>query len=174
MTPGANVDIEPIRPNDRDTLLAWLREPHLRPHYVREGETPKNLLAQHADILAGRGGTHGLVARMNGTPFGYVQWYLNRTYPDYGSALLGRERGVSLDYYIGNPGHLGRGLGPIVLRAALSHICPRIESADRIFFIGHAPSNAAAMRCTGAAGFRCEGSFVENGEPRVLFVRDER
>ena len=79
-----------------------------------------------------------VLASIGDQPFGYMQWYLNRSYPEYGIELLHREFGVSIDYFIGDPSFLGRGLGSVMLVALLSEIEPNLAPEDRVFRIAHA------------------------------------
>ena len=72
-----------------------------------------------------------------------MQWYLNRSYPEYGIELLHREFEVSIDYFIGNPRFLGRGLGSMMLVALLNEIEPNLAPEDRVFCIAHVDARRA-------------------------------
>jgi hypothetical protein len=116
---------------------------------------------------------HSMIAETLNVPFGYAQWYLNRDFPDYGAAMIGKTLGVSIDYFIGNADYLGRGLGTNMLVALVSRVAPGLQDADRIFHIGHDNTNKKAIRCTTRAGFSACESFIENAVPSRLYVREE-
>lgn len=150
----------------------WRNAAHLFPHYSRVATTRAEIHDDYLPSIRGEKPTHGVIASAGGTVFGYMQWYLNCSYPDYGLGALGREAGVSIDYFIGEPGFVGRGLGQAMLRALCVDLGARLAGADRVVFIGHAPENARAIRCTLAAGFFPDGGFVEDEDPVRRFRRD--
>ncbi len=103
-----------------------------------------------------------------------MQWYLNRSFPDYGAATIDVGQGVSIDYYIGEPAYLGRGLGSKMLSVLVEQAKPVLDQPDRLFCIGHANENLRTIRCSKRAGFVELKSFEEKGIASTLFTRDER
>ena len=126
------ISVRPLTAADFDLLLIWLNEPHLYPFYQREPVTAEQVEEKYGPRLSGDHPTNCMFAEVDGTPFGYVQWYLNRAYPDYGVATLGEPDGVSFDYYIGSREHLGRLLGSGMLVAAVHHVKPQVAVFDRL------------------------------------------
>ena len=161
-----------LQPGDMKVMHAWLNEPHLRPFY-RQGPDPlESVKKKYLPRLDAASRTACVVASIGDQPFGYMQWYMNRSYPEYGIELLHREFGVSIDYFIGNPRFLGRGLGSMMLVALLNEIEPNLAPEDRVFCIAHVDANVRAIRCTTRAGFVLDSTFIEDGKPITLFVRD--
>ena len=161
-----------LQPGDMKLMHTWLNEPHLRPFY-RQGPDPlESVEAKYLPRLDVASRTACVVASIEDQPFGYMQWYLNRSYPEYGIELLEREFGVSIDYFIGDPRYLNRGLGSMMLVALVNEIEPGLAPEDRVFCIAHADENVRAIRCTTRAGFVRASSLIENGAPITLFVRD--
>ena len=95
--------------------------------------------------------TKCVIATENEHPFGYLQWYLNRSFPDYGAAVIGRMKGVSIDYFIGDDRFIGRRLGAKMLSALVTQTLPKLEPQDRVFHIAHDNENLRAIRCTKSA-----------------------
>jgi RimJ/RimL family protein N-acetyltransferase len=171
---GAKVAVRRLHAADLPRLHRWMNEPHLFPYYMRAATSLHDVTNKFTPRLAADHPTKCLIASADGTPFGYAQWYLNRSYPDYGIATLGRPDGVSIDYFIGDPTFLGRGLGARMLVALVDGAAPGLDAPDRIFHIGHDIQNAAAMACTSRARFTDAGRFIDGGKACRLFIRDER
>ena len=159
---------------DFELLLVWLNEPHLRPFYRREPETAARIEEKYRPRLNKDQPCHCLIAELNDEPFGYTQWYLNASFPDYGMATIGEPAGVSFDYYIGATAHLGSGLGSEMLNAVVGFVAHLIEDSEQIFFVGHRTENRRAIRCSRRAGFIHRKDYVEEGLEHVLYARDER
>ncbi len=164
------VTLRLIENDDLETLHRWMNEEHLFPYYMQE---PISIEAVHSKFrprVGGRHKTKSLFACANDTPFGYLQWYLNASYPDYGAAVLGKNHGFSIDYFIGETAYLGKALGSVMLRALAETIIPIQEPEDRIAFVAHDNLNKAAIRCTKRAGFVENKFFVENEKKSTLFA----
>lgn len=168
-----SVQIRPLTISDMPLLHGWLNQPHLQPFYEREPSTLEQVTERYAGRVANDHPPNCLIAELEGAPFGYLQWYLNRSFSDYGSDTIGMTAGVSFDYYIGNPAVLGQQLGSVMLNAAVEHVKPLISANDRLFCVGHRPENTSAIRCSQRAGFHYLKDFIEDGLPHQLYVRDE-
>lgn len=160
---------------DLPMLTRWKSAPHLRPFYVKPDETitAESVHRQYEPRLRGQEPTHSVIAASGGRPFGYLQWYLNRSCPDYGIAIIGRPEGVSIDYFIGEAWALGKGWGAAMLRALVGHVAPQLAPDDRVFHVGHDVENSRAIACSKRAGFRETRRFVEAGRNCVLFIRED-
>ena len=168
-----SLSLRPLEPADFELLHRWLNELHLRPFYIAEAISFEDVASKYASRVGDQHAAKGVIAAEDDQPFGYMQWYLNRSYPEYGAAIIGRTAGVTIDYLIGERRFLGRSLGSKMLKALVQLILPELDDADRVFHIGHDNENLRAIRCTQRAGFVADGEFVENGRPSTLFVRNE-
>jgi len=116
--------------------------------------------------------THCLIAETKGGPFGYLQWYLNRSYPSHGVDLIAEPKGVSLDYFIGDPACLGRQLGSAMLSAALGPVAGTLAPDDRLFFVLHHAQNHSAIRCSELAGFSFRKRVWDHEEEHHLLMNN--
>lgn len=165
----ASILLRPLKPDDLTLLHRWLSEPHLRPFYMRRDESLEQVEQKIRTRCALGHATHVLIALADGEPYGHCQWYLNRSYPDW-AATLGRPDGVSIDYFIGEPSRLGKGLAAPMLRSLIDHASPVLAPRDRRFYIAHDDSNTIAKRATLAAGFKATAAFANTGLPSTLFM----
>lgn len=155
-------------------LHKWLNQPHLYPFYSQGPSTLEQVTKRYAYRVSQEDPTRCLIAELRGVPFGYLQHYLNSSFPEYASDIIQEEIGVSFDYYIGEPSFLGEQLGAAMLKAAVECISPHISYENRFFCVGHRPENTSAIRCSKSAGFRYRRNFIEDGLEHELYVRDER
>jgi aminoglycoside 6'-N-acetyltransferase len=167
------LNLRPLAQEDFELLHGWLNKPHMHPFYVTE---PVSLASVGEEFALRVGGGHAInsvIASEDRRPFGYLQWYLNAAYPDYGAATLGKTDGVSIDYFIGEESFLGRGLGPSMLNSLVETTLPALEPIHRQYFICHDDNNRRAIQCTRRAGFVADRQFIAGGISSTLFIRDE-
>ncbi len=158
---------------DLKLLHRWLNNAHLRPFYMREPVSFDHVTRKFLPRIGSAHACHCLIAEKDSVPFGYAQWYLNRDFPDYGAAIIGKSFGVSIDYFIGNVDYLGRRLGSKMLRALVSDVAPHLDADDRVFYVGHDDNNERAVRCTTLAGFVASESYRDGSAKCTLYIRDE-
>ncbi|MBX3578901.1 MAG: GNAT family N-acetyltransferase [Rhizobiaceae bacterium] len=166
------VGLRRLRRSDITLLSAWLNAPHLRPFYMQEPIAPDEVVAKFLPRIGGRHRVRCIVAECGGRPFGYLQWYYNRSYPADSAAAAGEPDGVSIDYYIGDPGFLGQGLGSEMLLACRSDLDTRLAGRHRLIFIQHDDRNEAARRCTESAGFQQVRGFRSGARDCTLYRAD--
>ncbi len=165
------LELRPLEKADFVTLYHWLNAPHLKPFYMRDGISLETVLKKFSPRVGLSHDVHCVIATENNQPFGYMQWYFNRTFPDYGAATIGRLAGVSIDYFIGDRNFLGRQLGSKMLSALVLQTCPDLDTKDRIFYIAHDDDNLPAIRCSTRAGFVAEEAYVEKGKQSTLYAK---
>jgi RimJ/RimL family protein N-acetyltransferase len=151
-------------------LHCWIAEPHLRPFYMRGDMTLDEVELKFRPRCEPGHPTKVLIASYGGKPFGYCQWYLNISYPDWANTV-GTFDGVSIDYFIGDPAQLGKGLATPMLRVLVDRTALEIRAGDRVFCITHDNMNTIAQRTTIAAGFRAERAVINKGTASTLYLR---
>jgi aminoglycoside 6'-N-acetyltransferase len=162
-----------IEERDFPMLARWLAEPHVRRFYQKTPVVLEEIAREYGPAVRGEEPTLGHLALQAGTPFAHLQCYRNVDYPDW-AATIGVEDGVGIDLYIGDPGFLHRGLGRAALGGYLRRVAFARHPGEQRAYIGHEPANTAALRCSGAAGFRRMRRFMENGIEMVLLVAERR
>ena len=118
-----NVQVEPVfvavRPmseDDLDLVGGWLREPHI----ARWWREPPD-----EEVTAIRGrvrreqdqATHMLMVTEGDCAVGWAQWYWWDDYPHEAAAVGARPGEAGIDYAIGDPGAVGRGVGRQLIAA---------------------------------------------------------
>jgi aminoglycoside 6'-N-acetyltransferase len=117
------VTFRPLRLEELPHLQAWLSEPHVSVWWG----APKTLAEVEAEYRPGIDGiepTWHYIVSVDGRPIGMVQWYLWSSYPDEKEdGDIGVQPGeAGVDYFIGEPDMIGRGVGPLVIARFLDEI----------------------------------------------------
>jgi len=165
------VSLRPLALDDLQMLHLWFNEPHLRPFYMQEDTSLNEVQQKFTPRICEDRAEKCLIAEVDAQPFGYVQWYLNQAFPDYGVYEAGFIYGVSFDYFIGESNFLGQSLGHKMLNATVNHAATRISDDDRRFFLIHDNENHTAIRCSKNAGFVWLDSIMHNGKQSGVYRR---
>ena len=169
------MQFEPLKKEDLPQLDSWLRLPHVREFYhKRPIPSWEEVRAEYLQRIHPNWPTRCFLSYVAGKPIGYVQTYRLADYPEYGR-MIGEERGISLDLFIGDVEYMGKGWGPLILVKFLNEVAFPMFRTEETCWIYHDELNQRALHASQAAGFRFVRGFMEEGEPKELFAisRDE-
>ncbi|MDO3436084.1 GNAT family N-acetyltransferase [Rhizobium sp. CBN3] len=165
------IDFRSLTEADFPLLCEWLNNPHMRAHYQKTPITIEEVQRKYSERLNPRHPTHCHIACYNGEPFGKLQCYLLRDYPEFASEM-GEHDGVAVDLFIGDVQFLGRGLGKAMLRSYVLNVVPSLFPDDCKCFICHAKENKIAIRSSLSAGFLPYRDVIEGGVESLLLSFD--
>lgn len=141
--------------SDLPLLVRWLETPHVARWWAHE-TTPAAIEADFGDGIDGREPTDYDIALHEGRPIGLIQRYPMAAYPEYPqelSVLADVPAGAwSIDYFIGEPDAVGRGLACAMTRACVESIWRDDREASAVVTAVHA-DNPASWRMLERAGF---------------------
>ena len=157
------VTIRAMTRGDLTDVTRWRQSEHVRRWWASEGEpTPELVEERYAPCIDGLTPTRMWVGEVNGRSVGFLQDYRVGDYPDY--ALLGPDpESIGVDYLIGDPAWVGRGLGARMLWAWMLRSRHRLPDATR-YFAAPDHRNAASLRVLAKAGFTAGLWFDEPQE----------
>jgi len=167
------VEFRALEEGDFPLLARWLAEPQVRRFYQKTPVTLDEIAREYGPAVHCEEPTLCHLALSADTPFAYLQCYRNADYPDW-AATIGAEDGVSIDFYIGDPAFLHRGLGRAALLGYLRRVAFARYADERRAYIGHELTNGTALRCSEAAGFRRLRTFLEDGIEMVLLAAERQ
>ncbi|SEC99815.1 aminoglycoside 6'-N-acetyltransferase [Nocardioides exalbidus] len=137
---------------DLPILARWLRAPHVQRWWHHEGEpTDERVAATYGPRVDGTTPIRMWVAEVNGRSVGFVQDYRIRDFPDF-ALLTPDPDAVGLDYVVGEPEWVGRGIGTRVLWAWMVRAATRFPDAGG-FFAAPDHANVASLRLLDKLGF---------------------
>lgn len=148
---------------DLPVLGAWLAHPHLERWFAGDGEpTPERIRELYLPAIEGAEPTRLSVVECNGRSIGFCQDYVVRDHPDY-AMLTPDPDAVGIDYAIGEPAFVGRGIGVRLLWALLHSVVARRPDATTVVA---APDhrNEASLRALEKVGFR-RGVWFDQRQP---------
>jgi aminoglycoside 6'-N-acetyltransferase len=164
-----------MKEGDLPVLYAWLQAPHVREFYHRKSVAGwEEMRAEYLQRLDPDWPTRCFISYFGMTRLGYIQTYRVADYPEY-SAMIGEDKGISLDLFIGDAALLENGWGRLVLLKFLRDVAFPMFCEEHICWIYHDKQNHRALRASMAAGFRHVRNFTEDGDLKELLClnRDE-
>ena len=138
-------------PDDLRFVARWMAEPHVARWYLA-GSSVEEEVDDLRQSVAGIQRVHALLVVEDGTPVGWCQWYDCDVDPAW-AADMGAEPGdVGVDYAIGEPDSVGRGLGTALVGTLVRRV--RDERPDVAFVSDPDARNLASRRVLEKNGFQ--------------------
>ena len=136
---------------DLPDLLRWRQAEHVQKWWVREGPpSAEEVEERYGPRIDGMTPTRMWVTEVNGRSIGFVQDYVIGDYPDY-AVLCPDPKAIGVDYAIGDPEWVGRGLGARVLWAWMLRARRRFPDATS-YFAAPDHRNRASLRVLAKVG----------------------
>ncbi|GAA2338719.1 GNAT family N-acetyltransferase [Dactylosporangium salmoneum] len=157
-----------VTEDDFPLLARWLAEPHVARWWNHECSA-EAVARDFGPSLRREEPNEDLLAHLDGAPLGLLQRSFVHDYPEYVADLAPLVdvplRAMTIDYLIGDPGDVGRGLGPAMIRSALGRIWAEFADAECVLVAVHA-DNVPSWRALEKAGLsRAASGEIEPDNP---------
>jgi aminoglycoside 6'-N-acetyltransferase len=158
-----SITLRPVTANDFSLLARWLAEPHVHRWWYHDlGH--EAVERDFGPVLRGEEPAEDLLVLVDGDPVGLVQRCRWHDYPEDLDELVAGSAGrievpagaLSVDYLLGPPDAIGRGLGPRMIAAACEDAWSRYSDASAVI-VPVAAENRRSWRALEKAGFRRVG-----------------
>ncbi|NYE38804.1 RimJ/RimL family protein N-acetyltransferase [Nocardioides cavernae] len=149
--PDQRIVLRAMTRGDLPILSRWLAAEHVRRWWHDTEPALDRVVARYGPRIDGTTPTRMWVVDLNGHSIGFVQDYRIRDHPDF-ALLTPDPDAVGLDYAIGEPAWVGRGLGARILWTWMRRARHRFPDATAYFAAPH-HANAASLRTLDKAGF---------------------
>jgi aminoglycoside 6'-N-acetyltransferase len=144
-----------MRENDLPLVATWLAEQHVQ-RWWRDSSAPLKVEEKYLPRIAGVEPTEMFVILHDDEPIGFIQRYLMRHHPDWARSLapsgLVFDEAAGIDYAIGRPEMVGRGIGSAVVAAFSQALLEAFQDVTDIVVTPQA-ANAASCRVLEKAGY---------------------
>lgn len=142
--------------SDFPLLGRWLDEPHVARWWNHE-TSPQAIERDFGPSVDGLEPSEDHLVILDGRPVGLIQYSRLADYPEYVEELSPltpvSDQAVSIDYLIGDPALVGRGLGTAMLLAFVERIWSTAPGADAIIVPVNS-ANLASWKALLKAGFQ--------------------
>ncbi|HEX2153004.1 MAG TPA: GNAT family N-acetyltransferase [Acidimicrobiia bacterium] len=149
------LDIRRMTRTDLDLLARWLGEPHVTRTEWNEHD-PDDVEEDFGPSIEGDDPTALWIVLEGSRPVGLIQDYRIGDYPEWLSDLnmiADAAEAIGIDYLIGEPDAVGRGLGESMIRDHLRSLWDRYPDAPSVV-VGVAADNRPSWRSLEKAGFQ--------------------
>ncbi|MFA5883844.1 MAG: GNAT family N-acetyltransferase [Acidimicrobiia bacterium] len=166
MTDPQPIGFRPMTPADLPLVEAWLARPHLRPWWPAED------IVEITRAVHGDDPVEPWILGVDGRDAGYFQVYDVGSDPDYAAACAGVGAGpgtAGMDYLVGEPELIGRGLGTRAIARFVAEITFGRAPWPAVC-AGPDPANGASIRVLEKNGFRYVGAIDTRWGPEHLMV----
>lgn len=137
---------------DLPTVRRWLALPHVAKWYTE----PQDWLYELEHRKDEFRWLHHFIAEADGVPFGFCQYYEYRMGGESWQGDLPVGGSYSIDYLIGEPSLLGRGLGKWMILQLVRRV--RAQTGAARILVQPEPENAASCRALASAGFHFDAA----------------
>jgi aminoglycoside 6'-N-acetyltransferase len=151
-----------MRADDLPLVATWLAEPHVARWYLA-GSSVEREVDDLRRSVSGAQPLHALMVLDDDAMVGWCQWYRCDIDPDW-AADMGAEPGdVGVDYAIGDPARVGRGVGTALVATLVRHV--RTEHPGAGLMSDPDARNMASRRVLEKNGFRLVAVKALPSEP---------
>jgi aminoglycoside 6'-N-acetyltransferase len=163
------IDFRPLTRADFPLLSEWLHTPHVSRWW--EPMSVQRLEAEHGPGIDGTERTRAFVARLDGHDIGFARSYVLDDHPQR-QAIVGVAGAIGIDYLIGDPALVGRGIGTRLVGEFVDAVV-RVEhpTATRVIADPEV-ANRASWRTLERNGFVPVKVLGGRPAPELLMVLD--
>jgi RimJ/RimL family protein N-acetyltransferase len=144
--------VRPMTPGDFPEVARWVGEPHVARWWGSDHRTEAGIARHYGPALRGEEALRVWIWEVNGRSVGFAQDYRISDHPEY-ALLTARPDAIGVDYGIGEPAFVGRGLGTGLLWVFLRDIVWPAYSGATEFFAAPDHRNAVSLRVLAKLGF---------------------
>lgn len=158
------VTVRALSRDDLPLLHRWLNMPHVRRWWRGEPATLTEVERKYGPRVDGVVPTRMFVIELQGERVGIIQCYRHADHNQWDNAV-GIPAAAGIDYLIGEPSYIGRGVGSAAIACFTPHVFASYPDIDVIVAAPQA-DNHASRRALEKAGFTLAGTrLLDSDDP---------
>jgi aminoglycoside 6'-N-acetyltransferase len=123
------ISFRPLAADDLPKLAEWLGAPHVKEWWL-EPDDLASVERRYLPMVQGLDTTEGFIVLLDGSPVGYIQRYRLADEPEWRRTVAVAVDGLEaagIDYLIGDPSMVGRGLGAAAIGGFVAELWEGLE-----------------------------------------------
>ncbi|GIH18241.1 GNAT family N-acetyltransferase [Rugosimonospora africana] len=150
-----DVSLRPITRDDLPRIAGWLTEPHVAAWWQTSSDLT-DVEAEYLPCITGDDPTEVFAIEIEGRPIGLIQRYLIGDDAGWARAMAAAgvraDRSAGIDYFVGDPALVGKGIGSAVIASFTDQTFSRYPTADAVA-VAVQQANRASWRALERAGY---------------------
>ncbi len=156
---------------DFSTLHKWLHEKHVREFFQPEDITPEQVISKYQPRLDENHPVKMHMALLNNNACAYLQSYRVIDFPEHAKTLE-EDHGFAIDYFIGEPLNINRGLGSQLIDSYISFVAKKAFPEEKVCFVCVRKDNFRSVCACKNAGLKEVRRVIEDGYPSLVLRKD--
>ena len=156
---------------DFDTLHKWLNEKHVREYFQPEEITLEQVISKYQPRLDENHPVKMHMASLNNNAFAYIQSYRVIDFPEH-SKTIEEAHGFAIDYFIGEPLNINKGLGSQMINSYISFVTKEVFPEEKVCFVCARKDNFKSIHACKNAGLKEVSSVIEDGYPSLVLRKE--
>lgn len=161
--PTVTISFRSMTRADFSDVVSWQAQPHVARWWKEEAIDIEAAERHYGPALDGTDPTRLWVIEINGRSVGFIQDYLIGDHPEY-ALLTAQPEAIGLDYAVGKPFWVGKGIGTRVLWTFLRDVVRPSYPDAPMFFAAPDHRNTASLRVLDKLGFT-RGLWFDEPQP---------
>jgi aminoglycoside 6'-N-acetyltransferase len=145
------IGLRPATRADFPMIAGWLGQPHVARWWVHPPSV-EFVEEYYGPAIDGTDPTELFIVEVDGRAAGLIQRYRHDDNPEW-DAAVGVPSAAGIDYLIGEPDLVGRGIGTAAIAAFVPMVFARYPDLDRVVAVPQ-QANVGSWRILEKAGFR--------------------
>jgi len=148
------IAFRPLARGDFPTLVRWFATPHVSQWWT-SGPTVRDVEDEYGDAIDGTDPTDMFVVELDGVAIGLIERYMLADYPKWDAIVALGVTAAGIDYLIGEPDCIGRGIGTAMIAQFVdATFGDPAYAAARAIVAAPQQANRASWRALERAGFQ--------------------
>ena len=160
-----------VESKDFKKIHKWLNEKHVREFFQPEEINLEQVISKYQPRLDENHPVKMHMALLDDDTFAYLQSYRVIDFPEH-SKTIEEVHGFAVDFFIGEPLNINRGLGSQMINSYVSFMAMKVFLDEKVCFASTRKDNFKSIHACKNAGFKEVRSVIEDGYPSLVLQKE--